>query len=102
VILDERSIGATGVSCPDCGALVDPRRGRWIARNPQATWGDGYWVCHPMVPWLNYDKILERQQTYDLAKFKNEVLGLPTTAGDHMVTRAELEACCSEMRCARP
>jgi hypothetical protein len=29
-----------------------------------------------------------------LAKFKNEVLGLPTTVGENVVTRAELEACC--------
>ena len=49
-----------------------------------------------MVPWLNYDEILDRQRTYDLPRFKNEVLGLPTTLGDHIVTRAELEECCGE------
>jgi hypothetical protein len=96
VILNERCLGPQGVVCPDCGAPLDPQRGRWVARNPHATWGDGFWICHPMVPWLNYDEILERQRVYDLAKFKNEVLGLPTTVGDHIVTRAELEACCSE------
>ena len=49
-----------------------------------------------MVPWLNHDEILDRQRTYDIGKFKNEVLGLSTTAGDHVVTRAELEACCGK------
>jgi hypothetical protein len=49
-----------------------------------------------MVPWINYDEILDRQRIYDLAKFKNEALGLPTTTGDHVATRAELEACCSK------
>ncbi|MBW3596973.1 MAG: phage terminase large subunit family protein [Planctomycetes bacterium] len=96
VILDERSLAPTGLACPDCGAALDPQQGRWIARNPQATWGDGFWVCHPMVPWLNYDEILQRQRAYDLAKFKNEVLGLSTTAGEHVVTREELEACCTQ------
>jgi hypothetical protein len=49
------------------------------------------------VPWLNYDEILERQRVYDAARFKNEVLGLPTALGDHVVTRAELEACCGKL-----
>lgn len=96
VILDERCLGPEGVVCPDCGDAVDPQRGRWVPRNPHSTLGDGFWVCHPMVPWMTYDDILERRQTYDLAKFKNEVLGLPTTAGEHVVTRAELEACCCD------
>jgi hypothetical protein len=47
-----------------------------------------------MAPWLNYHEILDRQRTYDLAQFKNEVLGLATSLGEHVVTRAELEACC--------
>src|SRR6185369_8425259 len=38
----------------------------------------------------------ERQCVYDVSKFKNEVLGLPTALGDHVVTRAELEACCAK------
>jgi hypothetical protein len=51
-----------------------------------------------MVPWLQYEGILERQRSYDATKFKNECLGLPTSLGEHIVTRAELEACCT----ARP
>ncbi len=93
-ILDERSLGASSVICPECSGVLDPRLGAWIARNPLSTWGDGFWIGHPMVPWLNFDEILDRQRTYDIGKFKNEVLGLSTTAGDHVVTRAELEACC--------
>jgi hypothetical protein len=96
VIFDEHCLGPQGIICPECGGDVDPRRGRWIPRNMQSTWGDGFWICHPMVPWLNYDDILESRHSYDLAKFKNEVLGLPTTAGEHVVTRAELEACCGD------
>ena len=54
-----------------------------------------------MVPWLNYDEILVRQETYDPARFKNECLGLPTVLGDHVVTRSELEACCTERPMAK-
>ena len=93
-ILDERCLGRTGIVCPDCQGSLDPLQGRWVPRNPHTTWGQGFWICHPMVPWLNHAEILERQRVYDLAKFRNEVIGLPTTVGENVVTRAELEACC--------
>ena len=96
VILDERCLGPTGIICPECQTPLDPRQGHWVARNPAAVWGEGFWICHPMVPWLNYDEILDRQRIYDLPKFKNEVLGLPTTLGENVVTREELEACCGK------
>ncbi|MCP6756807.1 hypothetical protein NL533_34795, partial [Klebsiella pneumoniae] len=56
-----------------------------------------------MVPWHRgrYDQILERQQTYDPVRVRNEVLGLPTTLGDHVVTRGELEQCCGDKRMLR-
>lgn len=53
-----------------------------------------------MVPWVNYAELLEKNRTYDPALFKNECLGMPTTLGDHIVTRAELEACCGQMSIA--
>jgi hypothetical protein len=49
-----------------------------------------------MVPWLNVPDILERQRTYDRAQFVNEVLGMPTSLGDHVITREQIEACCQE------
>ncbi len=101
VILDERCLGAEGVVCPHCRAPLDPMQGRWVARYPHATWGDGYWLNHLMVPWINYEEVLGRRSTYDLARFKNEVLGLPTTIGEHVVTIEELEACCGLAPMAR-
>jgi Terminase RNaseH-like domain len=95
VILDDSAIGASGIVCRQCQHSLNPRTGAWVPRNPVSSWGDGFWINHLMVPWVNHDEILERQQTYDAAKFKNEVLGLPTTEGDHIVTRAELDACCT-------
>jgi hypothetical protein len=96
VVLDQRCLGPSGILCPGCRGPINPRDGAWVARNPRTTWGDGFWICHPMVPWLNYDEILERQRVYDLACFKNECLGLPSSLGDHVVTRAEIELCCEQ------
>jgi hypothetical protein len=97
VILDERCLGPRSLVCPACQAELNPTRGAWVARHPAARWGEGFWINHLMVPWLNYDDILERQRSYDLVRFKNEVLGLSSTTGDQIVTRAELEACCSAL-----
>ena len=101
VILDERCLGPECPVCAKCGAAIDPAQGRWAPRNPKAKWGDGFWINHLMVPWMNYDDILGRQSVYDLARFKNEVLGLPTIIGEHVVTRGELEECCTDRAMAR-
>lgn len=94
-ILDQSCLGPRGVTCRQCQSPLDVANGQWVARNPASTWGDGFWLNHLMVPWLNYDEILERKAVYEGAKFNNEALGLSTELGDHVVTRAELEACCS-------
>jgi hypothetical protein len=94
VILDTSSIGPTSLVCPECQQPIDARHGLWVPTNPQSEWGDGFWINHPMVPWLSHLDLLARQQTYDLARFRNECLGLPTSLGDHVVTREEVEACC--------
>jgi hypothetical protein len=96
VLLDERCLGETGPMCPDCLKPIDVRQGRWIPRNPTSSWGDGFWINHLMVPWSNYAELLDKQRTYDPALFKNECLGMPTTLGELVVTRAELEACCAQ------
>lgn len=101
VILDERCLGATGIVCPGCQGPLDVSQGRWVPRNPGARWGEGFWISHPMVPWLDFDDICERRSSYDPVRFLNEVLGLPTTLGDHIVTIEELEACCASWPMAK-
>ena len=99
--LDERVLDPHGLRCPECGERIDPRRGKWVACNPNSDWGDGYWINHLMVPWLNADEIFVRQAAYDPARFRNECLGLPCALGDHLITREEIEECCGDRRMAR-
>jgi hypothetical protein len=99
--LDERVLDPRGLCCPECRQRLNPRRGTWVARNPNSDWGDGYWINHLMVPWLNADEILARQAAYDPARFRNECLGLPCALGDHVITQAEIEACCEDRPMAR-
>ncbi len=86
-------VGPTGIQCRGCQAALDVRKGSWHAYNPSAT-AAGYWVNHLMVPWIQYEDILERRRTYEEALLQNEVLGLPSAVGSHVVTLAELQACC--------
>ncbi len=99
--IDERCLGTTGLICPTCQSDLDASQGAWVPLNPHSTWGQGFSISHPMVPWFKakYSEILECQRNYDLVRFRNEVLGLPATLGDHVVTRAELEACCGSAEC---
>ncbi len=96
VVLDEQCLGPQGPVCPTCEASLEGRQGLWVPRNPASTWGDGFTLNHLATPWLNYPDLLERRESYDPAMFRNECLGLPSYLGDHIVTRAEVEACCGQ------
>jgi len=94
VILDEKCLGPVCPICSHCQQPIDPATGRWVARNPTSRWGHGFWINHVMAPWHSYSNILKRQADYDPVRFRNEVLGLSTQIGDHVVTRKEMEDCC--------
>ena len=96
VFLDEKCLGLESPICPDCQSAIAPSQGLWVPRNPDSIWGDGFTLNHLVTPWLSYPELLERQQSYDPALFRNECLGLPTYLGDHLVTRAEVEQCCQQ------
>ena len=101
VFLDEKCLGLQGPICPDCQEAIDPAQGIWIPRDRNSIWGDGFTLNHLVTPWLNYQELLERQQSYNPALFRNECLGLPTYLGDHIVTREEVEQCCQERPMAK-
>lgn len=51
--IDERCLGTTGLICPTCEALLDASQGTWVPHNPHSTWGQGFSISHPMVPWCH-------------------------------------------------
>ena len=95
VRLDEDVITPNGLACPSCQQPIDPRQGRWMARNPASDWAQGFCINQLMASWLKFDEILRKQADYDPLLFKNECLGLPTALGDHVLTREEIESCCN-------
>lgn len=96
VFLDERVLGPHFPICPECQTQIDPTRGRWVPRNPDSLWGAGFSMNHLVTPWLVYQELMERHRTYNPALFRNECMGLSTALGDHVVTREDVEACCTE------
>lgn len=101
VRLDEEVITPEGYVCQTCRKLIDSQQGRWVARNPESDWAQGYCINQLMVPWVRVDDILVKQSDYDPLAFKNECLGLPTVLGDHVLTREEIESCCNKRPMAR-
>lgn len=88
-------IGPQGTICRECSEPIDFRKGEWRSYDCKNSWGDGYWINHLMVPWMNYQEILSYRESYDPVRFSNEVLGLPSTLGDHLVTEEQVLACCT-------
>lgn len=92
---DERVLGLDGCVCPKCQTPISFAGGHWVSRNPDARYSDGYWISALAVPWRSYDDILRVQQEYSGPQFRNEILGLPSTTGDYMVTREDVLKLCS-------
>jgi hypothetical protein len=91
------NIGLYHLVCEKCGKQIYPAYGQWIQHNPGALW-DGFRVCHPMVPWVKWDEIIEKRNDYSPAQFSNEVLGMSFDTSEKVLTEGELRACCDENR----
>ena len=108
---DERNIGDKGVICRHCGALLNTDGGEWIAsRRMDIEKGkdaridrEGFRIPQLIVrpimsnptKWI---ELLGKQRDYPSAQFRNEVLGLPSEAGEQPVTYEQLAACCDNAR----
>lgn len=118
LLLDERCIGKNGPICRACGKYLDVRRGIWVDgqtfdEDHRGKRVKGFHVSQPMIP-LNvpasmpndeksqtialgrWRRILMKLETYPLAKFKNEVMGVSDSLGARLITEEELLAYCTD------
>lgn len=98
-ILGEENIGKKGLVCSKCGkplnVLHDDCQWASLNPNPRVPYPmDGYRIPQIMVPWLQWNDILNKQMTYSRAKFHNEVLGLSYDSGTRPLTRKDVEDNC--------
>lgn len=102
-ILGEDNIGREGLICEKCKQPIVAMRdeSQWASMNPNVRrspqdggLGDkayeGFRIPQLMVPWLEWNEILVKYQTYPRSQFYNEVLGLSRDSGTRPLTRQDL------------
>lgn len=101
-VLTEKSIGKQGLVCDSCGQSIDARHplAKWASMNPitggndQKVTFEGYRIPQLMVPWVDWQEVLEAWEQYPRAKFMNEKLGMSYDSGVRPIRRAQVRACC--------
>lgn len=107
-ILGEENIGSHGLMCEKCHEPIHANHpmAQWASMNPDIRrpaadggMGDkafeGFRIPQLMVPWLKWDEILVKQQTYPRGRFYNEVLGLSYDSGTRPLTQQDLVDNCN-------
>jgi len=103
-ILGEKNIGPKGLVCDKCKEAISAVHpmAKWASMNPKTPANEnkvafeGYRVPQLMVPWVDWQEILEAQEHYPRAQFMNEKLGMSYDSGVRPITRAQLQACCRD------
>jgi hypothetical protein len=102
-ILTEDSIGKKGLVCDKCNEVINPTHpmAQWASlypeiRRPAQDGGlgdkafEGFRIPQLMVPWLKWDDILVKFQTYPRGRFYNEVLGLSYDSGTRPLMQQDI------------
>jgi len=98
-VLDEENIGPDGLICSRCRKLIRPDDpdACWSAINPNPNTEnpfEGFRIPQLMVPWMDWNDILNKQRVYSRAKFYNEVLGRSYDSGTRPLTRRDVRRNC--------
>jgi hypothetical protein len=98
-VLGEANIGLKGLICDKCGEIIHAHRpeAQWASMNPgvRERLGpdgayEGFRIPQLMVPWLAWDEILVKRETYQRVKFYNEVLGESFDSGTRPLMRQDI------------
>jgi hypothetical protein len=118
ILNTDKCLGKRGPICTHCGDYLNVRQGIWVDTRTYPNDYDGkkikgFHISQPMLPrnvpasmpsdyksqelaLKRWGKILEKYTTYPTSKFKNEVMGVSDSTGSRLITRAELEAFCTD------
>lgn len=78
--LGEANIGTRGLICDRCGKSVYTENGMWLSLNPSSKI-QGFRFPAIAAPWVKWDDILYKMDTYTKQAFYNEVLALSCDLG---------------------
>lgn len=92
------NIGKVGPVCESCGKALGIRNGKWVAHNPGAKIA-GFHVNKLHLGVMqrskeDWQEIIDAYESYELWRFKNEVLGLAAETAEVPVSEGALRACC--------
>jgi len=91
----DKILGLKGYICERCGKPIDIADGQWVMRNPlRQELHQGFRITQFMNPNTQYWRIKEKLETYALAQFYNEVLGLSFSEGSAVLNREDVIKCC--------
>jgi len=82
-----------GPRCPTCGREISRTSGEWVQGKQEAPI-DGFRISQLLVPWVSWDDILEKLDTYPHEQFANEVLAIPMDSATHPLNVDDIVACC--------
>lgn len=96
-ILTEENIIDDEFRCVKCKAVLDRKKGKWIATGSGKK--TGYHLSQLMAPWLSAKDILDKKENARLKKYYyNFVLGEDYAGGDEIVSRADIMACLTDTK----
>ena len=97
------NIGKKHLICERCGNQIYPahpearwasmRSKAWLDSPPIALPFEGYRIPQIITPWVDWGEILGSRDTYTVAQFYNEVLGMEYDSGEKLIAREALQAC---------
>ncbi len=99
-MLNEDSIGPTGIICSKCGKPLDIKTGQWVSHSADKTGYEleGYRVCllhFANSPWVDWDRdVIQKRKNTSRGIFYNETLGLEYDEGVTPISEADIIACC--------
>jgi len=100
-VLGVKNIGKQSLICDKCGNQIHAAHpdAKWAALNPvrannedKVTF-DGYRIPQIMVPWVDWQEVVEALEQYPRAKFMNEKLGMSYDSGVRPISKAQLVKC---------
>lgn len=91
-----------GPGCVHCGALLNVRKGVWMAGRPAEKDHFGFHLPQMIIPARTRPKqwkdIRKKVQTYNQTKLANEVFGVPSGISGRILSVKEAMACCNPNR----
>ena len=92
-----KMIGKDGLSCADCGKLLDPRSGGWLPKYADRMgYHAGYHVPQIILPMhceneTKWRVLRAKQAEWDSTRFLNEILGVECDQNQRLLTKEDLE-----------